>query len=515
MTVHPMGLLRRSASLLSLWASAFQGRRNLYEVFNYTIDPTFDNRFFKYLRQDVAARVVDAPAAALWTNPPQVSSTTEGWDTAWDDLVARHNLFTVIERADKLAGIGRYAIIVIGFNDGRELDQPVNTRALKQKQGDRVLYLQPYSERSATIVAYNNDSMDDEFMKPEMYEIQPMNEYIMGFGSASNARSKVIPPAGAKGPEKNGSLRTAFRVHASRVVHIAENCLENEVYGSPRMERVYNILDDILKVTGGSAETFWLTANRGLHIDIDKDMELAPSDETALSDEMEEYQNELRRVIRTRGVKINALGSETPDPQGTFKVLISILSGSTGIPQRILIGAEAGSLASEQDRANWADRVDERRANYGNPVILFQLIKKLSRAAYLPVQENTAITVLWPSAFKMSPLEAAQTSAQHARSATNFAKTFETMEKLKRGEPGSEGKVDPVTGNPIPGTEKPAVPGVDLGELVTIEEARKFIGLDKPEVAFDSGSDVVNTQRRRGFSRHNVIVPLSFIMRIP
>ena len=43
-------------------------------------------------------------------------------------------------------------------------------------------------------------------------------------------------------------------------------------------------------------------------------------------------------------------------------------------------------------------------------------------------------------------------------------------------------------GNEIPGT--PEIPGADLGDLVTIEEARKMIGLDKPPVTFDSGEDV-------------------------
>lgn len=458
----------------------FGGKRNLYDVFGYTVNPSYDARYFKYLRQDVAARIVDAPAAALWTNPPLISSNNDAWNTLWNDLPSRYGLFNIIDRVDKLAGIGRFALLLIGFNDGGDLSTPVNTRAITQKT-EKILFLQPYSERVVTVIRYNQDSRSEDFLKPEMYRITPMAEYVIGFDT--NNRS-VIP-----GPGRNtGTTLSSFEVHASRVIHVAENILENGVFGSPRMERVYNILDDLLKVTGGSAETYWLTANRGLHVDVDKELEMDPDDEKNLTAELDEYQHQLRRAIRTRGVKIQSLGSDTPDPSGVFKMLISVLSGATGIPQRIIIGSEAGQLASDQDRANWADRIDERRANFGNPAIIFPTIKKLTRAGYLPADPTTEITVDWPNAFKMSPLENAQTSAQHARSATNFAKAIETMHTLNTGTPDTPGGTDPLTGKTSPGV--PGVPPAGLGDLITVDEARAMMWLDKPPVTFDSGADV-------------------------
>lgn len=476
--------------------------RNMYKVFGYKSELSYEDKFLKYLRQDVAARIVDAPAAALWTNPPVVTSNNEEWNARWDDLVARFNLFAQLERVDKLSGIGRYSILLLGFNDGADLSSPVNTRSITQKQKDSLIYLQPYSEYTAEVIQYNSDKNSEDYCKPLMYRINPLSEFVLGFDKS------IKKPSG-------GSIPGSFDVHASRVLHVAENILENSVFGYPRIERVFNILDDLLKVTGGSAETWWLVANRGLHIDIDKDMEIDPEDAKNLADEIEEYENGLTRVIRTRGTKVNAIGSDRVDPTGVFKMLISILSGATGIPSRILIGSEAGQLASDQDRANWADRVEERRASFGNPIMLFSTIKKLVRAGYLSGDPGLEITVTWPSAFKLSPLEQAQTSAQHARSATNFARMFETMEKLKRGEPGSPGATDP-DGNPIPGTEKPAIPGADLADLVTIEEARKFMTLDKPPVTFNSGEDIGGRGSKPTTTRPqaNITVPISQILRV-
>jgi len=470
-----MDMFRRINYAVQSW---FQGKRNYYDVFGYTVNPTFDHRMAKYLRQDVAARIVDAPALAMWTNPPQVTSTSDGWNLLWDDLIARYNLWSAIERGDKLAGIGRFSLLLLGFNDGRDLSLPVNTRAITQKD-PKILYIQPYSERCVKVKGFNTNAMDENFNKPELYTIFPQNEFVLAFNNASLNRKD--------------NLNGAFDVHASRVIHMAENCLENSVYGSPRMERVYNVLDDLLKVVGGAAETFWLTGNRGLHIDIDKEMEIDTGDEAALSAEMDEYQHQQRRIIRTRGAKVTAIGSDNPDPTGAFNMLINMLSGATGIPKRILTGAEAGQLASEQDRANWADRIDERRASWGNPWVIFPIIKKLVAAGYFPREEEIEVTVDWPTSFKMSPLENAQTSAQHARSATNFAKAIETMENMKRGTPATPampGKPGPdgAPGIEIPGD--PGVPGLDLGDLVTVDEARKMIGLDKPAVTFDSGEDI-------------------------
>ena len=467
-----------------MFATMFGGRRNLYDVFGYSRNPTFSDCMAKYVRQDIAARVIDAPAAALWTNPPQIIAEQEDWNIAWLNLVIQCQLWERIERLDKLAGLGKYSIVLIGFNDGLPLDQPVNPT--KVARSDRkVLYLQPYSVESAEIQMFEDNHTSEHYMKPKMYLIDPKNEIAP---LSQPSKQGAIP---AKGLSK-------FQVHHSRVLHICENPLENDVFGAPRLERVYNILDDLLKVTGGTAETFWLTGNRGMQVDIDKDMELDPGDEKALAAELDEYSQNLRRVIRTRGVKINNLGSDNPDPTGTFNVLIQMLSGATGIPRRILTGSEAGQLASDQDRANWADRIDERRSDFGNPIVLIPLLAKLSQYGALPIPEKLVITINWPNAFKLSPLENAQTSAQHARSATNFAKAIETMYNLNLGTPGSEGVTDPETGA-VSGAVA-AIPGADLGDLISIDEARKMIGLDKPENTIDGVEDLLDPKKlvRRG-----------------
>lgn len=398
-----------SRAALALRAGVqFNGARDLYKVFGYRA--RLDHRDFlvKYLRQDIAYRIIHAPVDATWTDPPVLRTKKDGkvWKE-WEDLVQSQPIYPSLRKADIFAGLGMYSILIVGLDDGRKLDLPVNTM-----RKNTITYLQPYLESSIRILSYEENTSSPRFGKPLMYEITP--------GEVENTRTIGT-----------GSLlmRKKFTVHHSRVLHLAEDTLEDQTLGHSRLERIYNVLDDILKVVGGSAETYWLTANRGMQVDVDKEMELSEEDQNDLAEELDEYMHQLRRVIRTRGVKINNLGSDVADPKNEFGVLLALLSAATGIPQRVLMGAEAGQLASQQDRANWAVQIAQRVANYTEPYILRPFIKLLMEANVLSKVESLHID--WPEPFIMNPLERAQTSAQMARSAVNVARTLEVQQNIR------------------------------------------------------------------------------------
>ena len=52
-------------------------------------------------------------------------------------------------------------------------------------------------------------------------------------------------------------------VHWSRVIHIAENAGGTGVYGLPRLQSVYNRLEDLLKIMAGSGESAWRLLYKG------------------------------------------------------------------------------------------------------------------------------------------------------------------------------------------------------------------------------------------------------------
>ncbi len=389
------------------FGTTFGGARDLYAVYGYKQLPMHKDFVFKYRRQDIARRIIHAPVDATWTDPPLLKVGASEW-TDWTKLAKEHDIWMYLHQADIFAGLGIFSILVVGMDDG-SLSTPV-----RKGKAKKILYLQPYLEDSIDIVQVEENQSSPRFGKPVMYEITP-------------GETTLIAPATTQTKTKI-QLRNKFQVHWTRVLHLADNTLENSIAGCSRLEPVYNTLDDLQKVCGSAAETFWLTGNRGMHIDIDKEMEMQSGDEEALSDEIDEYQNQLRRVIRTRGVKIANLGSDVADPKNTFSVLMSLLSSATGIPQRVLMGAEAGQLASQQDRANWAIQIAQRVAVFAEPKVLKPFLKLLHDAEVISVPEDLIIS--WPDPFKMNPLERAQTSAQTARSAVNIIRTMESAQKI-------------------------------------------------------------------------------------
>jgi hypothetical protein len=391
-------------------ASQANGKRDLYYTFGWATTIGHTDFVNKYVRQDIVKRIINAPVNALWSDPPKIEGD-DAFNTAWSELLETVPLFHEVQRADILAGLGRFSILLVGLDDGRDVIYPVT-----RKEGRKVIYLQPYAEGSVTVSKWDTDPSSKRFGMPTEYEISP-GTFLTRVNTETSPTATVAE-------------RSSFKAHWTRVLHIAEGALESKVYGHSRLESIYNILDDIMKVTGGSAETYWLAANRGLHVDVDKEAELSEEDADNLSDEVDEYANELRRVIRTRGVTIKNLGSDVADPRGTFDVQLSLLAANTGIPKRVLMGSEAGQLASQQDRANWAIQVEMRISSHGQPTVLIPLIRLLIDVGVLPIPKTLSIT--WPDAFKMNPLERAQTSAQMARSAANLSKTLKTVTEINK-----------------------------------------------------------------------------------
>lgn len=403
-------------ALARLYGGSFGGKRDLYETFGWDINIDSQKMWTMYTRGGIARRIVHAYADAVWGRPPEFEGGTQAWQNAWSSLVEDLKIWSVFHRLDRLTQLGQYAVLVIGYDDGVDLSRPLRTTGGARK----VLYLQPYSDRSAIISAWGTDPSKANFNLPEMYTIQP-----------DIAARESAMMGGRTGVPQSMPSRGSFQVHHTRVLHVTQSQLESDVFGVPGLWSVWNYLTDLQKVVGGSAESYWLTANRGMHANLNPEVELEPEDEAALTEEIEEYQHGLRRFIRTRGVEVKSLGTDVADPKGPFETLITLIAGATGIPKRILIGSEASHNASTQDKGNWADHVDEYRKLTAVPHFLQPFIKQLTDAGVLPKTSGTKKPKdVWPPAYQLSPLEAGQRGNQRATAANNLGLALKTLPNL-------------------------------------------------------------------------------------
>lgn len=406
--------------------TSFNGKRDFNAVFGYDEQVSPENMVYIYRRGGIAARIVKAYPDSVWSGPPTLYGTPE-FLAAWEELNKKFNIWDILHRAEIMARLNPYSVILVGLR-GTNTANPVTNGS---KTLDDVLFFQPYGKILAGISRWVTDVNSPRYLKPLEYTIQPAN--TLDSDSTLNMGNSVV-------------------VNYTRIIHITQEVMENDLYGIPALEPIWDWLQDLRKVIGAAAENFWLTANRGMHVDIDKDLEFSATDANALADEIEEYQHQLRRFIRTRGVKIENLGNETADPKNTANLLIQLISGATGIPTRILMGSESGHLASTQDKGNWAERIEEYRRITSTPRTLGPFIKSLMNLGILP---ESTVWAEWPDAYKQSPLERGQTAAQTARTATNLSRTLK-----------------------------------DTPNLLSDTEARRIIGLSTDGKALDQTADI-------------------------
>lgn len=371
---------------------SYGGARDLYAICGYAKQITFAEYQGRYDRQDIASRIVNAYPDATWRTPPEVYET-EGaedtkWEQAWDKIDKSLRLYHYLGRADRLAGIGRYSVLFLGFDDGKSFDQPA-------KGAKGLMYVQVYNESNAAILEKDLDTKSPRYGFPTYYSLRQPD--------TDNASIGGTP---APVDAQRGIQGRMVRVHWSRCLHIADGCSDSDIYGTPRLQSVYNRLQDLELMAGGSAEMWWRSGFPGLQFTADADTELPDKEE--MKTEIENYIHGLQRYLRLRGVKAEAIGTpgSLTAPTAYFDLEIGLISAATQIPKRILLGSERGELASDQDERAWHDRVDERRNNWAAPSVMQQLIRLLTDAGILPpLSEGVHATVQWAPIEEQSPKE--------------------------------------------------------------------------------------------------------------
>lgn len=403
----------------------FGGARDLYDTLGYDRQITTQQYRDRYARGGIAARAVDALPKAVWRGEGELVEDADPknktqFEREWFEMNDRLKVWSTFQRVHILSLLSSFSVLLIGAPG------ELNTE-LPRGAPNKLLYLTPFggglandmrgqmmsigqstSVGDATIAAWEADSKNPRFGQPAMYQLR---------------RTQVASPDFTK------------QVHWSRIVHVpAEGFLDDAVFGPPALEGVWNYFDDLEKVVGGGAEAFWLRANAGVHMDLDKDMEWsspAARDEqiAAMKVKADEYRHQLTRWLQTRGVKVTQLGSDVANFKDSADAIITLIAGTRGIPKRILTGSEMGQLASTQDRDNWNDIVKDCRTSYASPVILRQFIDRL--IAYGYISKPTQYAARWPDVAALTEEERAAGAAKWTDVNSKQGETVFTSDEIR------------------------------------------------------------------------------------
>lgn len=461
---------------------AFGGERDYYDVLGYDRHPLPEDYIAKFQRNDIARTIVTAPATTAWrTRPTVVDDEDDGpedepgtdFERAVEFLFDEFRALHYLERWDIGVGLGEYGVLFLGVREpegeNRTLADPLEPDTFEpldpEDDGQGLSYLSVFTQAAVVDLDLVNDPMAPRFGLPEFYELE--------FSTGDGTRQE--------------------RVHHSRVLHAAEDLLENEVRGTPRLLPVYNRIDDLEKVVGGSAEMFWRGARREMILNYQG--EGNPQDADEVRDDIEDIIHGLETVGTLQNTDVETLGGDYPDPSGNVDNLLKLISGETGIPKRILTGSERGELASTQDRATWLGRVAERQEQFCEPMLLRPFIDRLLELGLLPEPQGGTYTVKWPNLFELNELEQAELRAKNAEALAEsapggdpgaLADAPEIREKIMGWDPerGSETSLDP--------EENPEQVERDVPE----DEAEDVEDLDRLD-EFDEVIEGVNTEPAR------------------
>ena len=435
-----------------LFQQIFDPRRNIDDECGYPpTDTIIDAGKYRALfdRDSIARRVVELMPKESFDSPPLVGedddpSISTEFEKAFAVVCAKLRgeqswlrdenntvLWEHVKRAVIAARIGHFGILLLGFNDGKLFQEPVEgvvadspgtqlfggtgTEAQytgvqfapsqqPSSQGSKnkreLMFLRAFDESLVQIVQYEADIHNPRFGMPIMY--------LVTLNDPREQRSGVGLPL------------ATIRVHWSRVIHIADGKVSSEIFAAPAMQPCLNRILDLYKTYGGSAEAYWRGAtpivSLETHPQLGGDVVV---DQRGMQNTMENVMNGLQRYLLLTGMGAKVVAPTPTDPTSYIAVHIEAICIVLGCPIRVFKGSERGELASSQDDSKWNDHVRGYMNSFLTPNVIAPLLDRLIAVGVLP-QPKKGYTVKWPDLDSLSDKDKAQIAAQRTTAMSQY-----------------------------------------------------------------------------------------------
>jgi hypothetical protein len=391
--------LRRASLFAGAGGTEFDTRRNINAECGYPDSISPQQYANAWRRLGVARRVVGVYPDECWALDPAIYESEKPKDSdfekAWVELNRTHLLAHYMYRADVLSGIGQYGLIFFGLDDGKNPKEPVpgfrDDGTHDGGKSHKLLFLRTYDESLVTINEFESDFKNPRYGLPKTYNVKlldPNTQHVSGSGA---------PFVDAV-------------VHWTRVLHVADNRLSSEVWGSPRMEPVFDRICDIRKILGGSGEMFWKGGFFGLSFESIPELGDLEIDRDSLRTELEAYMNGLQRYVALEGLQAKSLSPQVASPLDHYMCQLKEISIALGVPFRVFLGSEESKLSSTQDAQTWNKRLHRRQHKYLTPMLVQPFIDRLVAYGVLPPPAK--VIVAWPDLNTTTGVEKADMAAK-------------------------------------------------------------------------------------------------------
>jgi hypothetical protein len=393
-------------------------RRNIFDECGFPETHQISAETYRefYDRDSVASRIVDILPDECWKSTPSIFENedvdiTTPFEEAWNELGKSlrseesfyqdeegNPVFEYLHRLDRVSGIGTFGVLLIGLNDGKELHEEADMSGNVEAE---IIYLRAFDESNAEIVTYETDRENARYGHPV--------EYNLTF----NDPKDQTQDATAVGLENIN-----LKVHWTRVIHVADNLVNSEIFGQPRMLPVFNNLFTLRKLYGGSGEMYWRGAFPGLSFETHPQLGPDATLPDNANDVVEKYMTGLQRYLMFTGMSVKSLAPQVVDPTPQIKCQIEAVCIKYGIPIRIFVGSERGELASSQDAVAWNDRLRSRQSSHITPRIIVPFVDRLILLGVLPRPSGYSVT--WPDLDALSEAEEADVALKRTEALAKY-----------------------------------------------------------------------------------------------
>lgn len=319
------------------------------------------DRLVMYGRGGITKVIVDDPATDTWLDGVRFE------DEALNTVVGK--VWPVIEEsveiADIWAGVFGMGFVVLGYNDGKAISEPLD-------RADDVLWAEGFSRTHITEVIYDNV-----------------------VGSPTYREAKALRIRVGKPGEDGGSEESI--VHCDRILFITRNKHIHPFIGGSDLDKPFNDLEDGLGIAWANAESYYSGASPKMVL---KTMRpLTKPQEQQVDQQLKEMQSNLRqlaKMLHSMDLQKLTSGADVAKPLEHVVAVFTFLAASTGVPfsKWVKHHLSAGDALDWANR-EWDEFIGKRRRRFGNRVVR-RLLLNLSKAGMVE-KAKVLLKPIWTS----------------------------------------------------------------------------------------------------------------------
>lgn len=353
-------------------------RPTAWTQYGYSQHVSFDMLYAAYERGGAGHGAVHKLLDGCWQKLPRIkrpnSDTESPWEKGVGNLLRSVRAMAKLKDLDRRNMVGRYAAIIYRVADSKALAEPL-------QRATKLVDLIPVYEDQLKVTTWHTDPEAENYGTPAMFQYR-----------------KISPP----GTETQGRPEEWADVHPSRVQILAEGSTGDFFEGVPLLRAGFNRLVDLDKIAGGSGESYLKNSARTIvfKYDVGAAPQAIPGDHgepvASVRDAHETQARALNRstdaAIVMQGGDATTLQTSISDPTGPWTVAANEFAASVRIPFTILFGQQTGRLASDEDKADFANRCASRQEMELTPM-LEEFITRMQAAGII---ESGEFEVEWP-----------------------------------------------------------------------------------------------------------------------